>query len=207
MKDYINLYILQDYIHVYILVVIILFLIVFLICWIVGYWKIFQKAGKPGWHSFIPFLRTWDLFDISWNSNAAWVYLVLIIYGCVLNTVVETINKYTNEILYLTFCLTMIISGFMYIIMLYKLAKAYGKGFGHFIGLLLLNPISIIKLGLGDSKYQKNIKNTDNNNNNNCNNYSNYYYDNNYTNFSKPDYYSNANNTNNPQSDDKLEPW
>ena len=36
----------------------------------------------------------------------------------------------------------------------YKLAKAFGKGFGFFLGLLFLNPIFKLILGFGDAQYQ-----------------------------------------------------
>ena len=32
---------------------------------IIGLWKVFVKAGKPGWHAIIPFLNIYDIFDIS----------------------------------------------------------------------------------------------------------------------------------------------
>ena len=40
------------------------------------------------------------------------------------------------------------------VISTYKLAKAFGKGFGFFIGLLLLNPIFKMILGFGSAQYQ-----------------------------------------------------
>ena len=36
----------------------------------------------------------------------------------------------------------------------YKLAKAFGKGFGFFLGLLFLNPIFKLILGFGNAQYQ-----------------------------------------------------
>ena len=171
------------------------------ICLLVGWWKIFKKTGKPGWYSIIPLLNTWHQYELSWNSNAAWVSLVLGIFIALFQ---NANNSASNDAITGIYAITALVVFVMNIIMLYKLAKAFGKGFGFFVGLLLLNPIFIMILGCDDSKYQKNIINT----NNIYGNYSNYYNDNNnYTNFSNPDYYNNTNNTNNPQPDDKLEPW
>ena len=33
--------------------------------YIISLWKLFSKVGKPGWHSIIPFLNMYDLFEIS----------------------------------------------------------------------------------------------------------------------------------------------
>ena len=38
--------------------------LVLLVIAVVGAWKVFVKAGIPGWHSLIPFLNTYDLFTV-----------------------------------------------------------------------------------------------------------------------------------------------
>ena len=37
--------------------------LIWLIFQIIAMWKIFNKADKPGWHSIIPILNVYDLFD------------------------------------------------------------------------------------------------------------------------------------------------
>ncbi len=44
---------------------------------IIALWKIFEKAGKPGWHAIIPFLNIYDLFQISWKRKMGVATIVL----------------------------------------------------------------------------------------------------------------------------------
>lgn len=91
---------------------------------IIAEWKIFTKAGKPGWHSLIPFLNLYDIFEIAGYSG--WMFLTLLI-PCV---------------------------GWIFmILMLVKLAKAFGKGTGFAIGLIFLTNIFLLILGFGSAQY------------------------------------------------------
>ncbi len=91
---------------------------------IIGNVKIFQKAGKPGWHAIIPFLNTYDLFDLAWGNGI--LFLLLLIP----------------------------VANFVVLIMLYlKLAKAFGKDSGFGVGLIFLPFIFLLILGFGDAQY------------------------------------------------------
>lgn len=115
-------------------------------------WKIFVKAGKPGWHSIIPILHSWDEVDLSWNRTMAWVSVILGIVVGALNTPASAEDAST--VLKVLFTVLGIIVFIISVISEYKLAKAFGKGIGFFIGLLLLNPIFKLILGFGDAQYQ-----------------------------------------------------
>ena len=123
---------------------------------VIAYWKIFTKAGKPGWHSIIPVLNTWDEIDLSWNRTMAWVFLALtVVTSCLRGSLPQNGEESTG----LTFLgIIALICGIALIVIAliqeYQLAKAFGKGFGFFIGLLLLNPIFKLILGFGKSEYQ-----------------------------------------------------
>lgn len=91
---------------------------------IIGMWKMFSKAGKPGWAAIVPFYNMYCLFDIAWGNG--WLFLLTCI-PCV---------------------------GFIFqIIMYFKLAPAFGKGVGFAFGLLFLQPIFCLILGFGDAEY------------------------------------------------------
>ena len=45
------------------------------------------------------------------------------------------------------------LTGLITIIETYKVSRAYGHGFPYFLGLLFLEPLFILILGLGSSKY------------------------------------------------------
>lgn len=124
---------------------------------VVAYWKIFVKAGKPGWHSIIPILNEWDRTDLSWNSTMAWIMIACMILGSVfssrgytVNADGESVRTFIGTLGYIFSCVGAILA----LISEYKLAKAFGKGFGFFLGLVFLNPIFKMILGFGDAKYQ-----------------------------------------------------
>ena len=76
---------------------------------IVGYWKIFSKAGEAGWASIIPLYNQYILSKITFGNG--WLFLLLLI-------------PFVNFI-------------FM-IVMMYKLSKSFGHGIGFTIGLIFL---------------------------------------------------------------------
>ena len=92
---------------------------------IIAEWKVFVKAGEPGWAALIPFYNTYTLFKIAWGQG--WKFLLLLIP--VANIV-------------------------FYIMVNVKLARAFGKGAGFGWGLALLPVIFYPVLGFGDAAYQ-----------------------------------------------------
>lgn len=86
--------------------------------------KILMKAGKPGFHAIIPFLNTYDLFEIAWGKGI--YFLLLLIPGA--NVIVSVIYSL-------------------------KLAKAFGQSTGFAVGLILLSPIFTMALGFGNAEY------------------------------------------------------
>jgi len=91
----------------------------------IAYWKIFTKAGQPGWASLIPFYN---------------VYIILKIVG--------------REGWWLILYFIPIVSFVIQIIVAIDLAKSFGKGAGFGIGLAFLPFIFGPILGFGDASYQ-----------------------------------------------------
>lgn len=91
---------------------------------IVALWKIYAKAGEPGWASIVPFYCNYVLFKIAMGNG--WLFLLLF---------VPVVN---------------IVFGIM---VYFKLAKAFGKGVGFGFGLLFLTPIFILILAFGSAEY------------------------------------------------------
>ena len=92
---------------------------------IVGMWKVFTKAGEPGWAAIVPIYNFIVLLKVA--GKPAWWFLLMLIP--VVNFVVL-------------------------IIMDIAIAKNFGKGGGFAAGLILLAPIFFPILGFGDAKYQ-----------------------------------------------------
>jgi len=92
---------------------------------IIGMWKVFVKAGKPGWASIIPIYNLVVLLEIV-GKPIWWIILMLI----------------------------PLVNLIVYIIILVELAKRFGKGVGFAIGLLLFPFICFPILGFGSAQYQ-----------------------------------------------------
>ncbi len=100
--------------------------LVFYVIMIIGNWKIFEKAGEAGWKSIIPFLNTYIMFKIVYDSG--WKFLLIFV-------------PILGEVLAIAYC--------------FRLAQAYGKGTGFGIGMLLLSPIFYLILAFDNSaQYQ-----------------------------------------------------
>ncbi len=96
-----------------------------LVVFVIAYWKIYAKAGEPGWGSWVPIYKSYLLFKIAWGNG--WLFLLLLVP--IVNIVVAFVT-------------------------LYKLCKAFGYGVGFFLGMLFLAPIFILILAFGSAEYQ-----------------------------------------------------
>ncbi len=103
---------------------VVLILIVCLVT-IVSYWKIFEKAGIAGWKALVPIYNCYLMYDITMGNG--WLFLLLFVP--VANVVIN-------------------------ILQLYKLALAFGKGIGFFIGLWFLEIIFLPILAFDGSEYE-----------------------------------------------------
>ncbi|MBQ1735350.1 MAG: hypothetical protein II038_10865 [Lachnospiraceae bacterium] len=92
---------------------------------LIAEWRVFTKAGQPGWAILIPFYGTWVLYKVICGRGTAMFRLLIPFYN-----------------IYWAFK-SMI-----------KLAHAYGKGTGFGVGLIFLEPIFMCILGFGDAQYQ-----------------------------------------------------
>ena len=92
---------------------------------IAGLWKIFVKAGEPGWAAIVPIYNLIVLLKIV-NRPLWWIVLFLIPFVGII----------------------------MAFIVAFDLAKAFGKGAGFALGMIFLSPIFYPILGFGSAKYQ-----------------------------------------------------
>ena len=102
-----------------------IFYLAFTILMIAAWWKIFTKAGQPGWACIIPIYNLYVWCKIV-GRPWWWILLMLI--------------PFVNFIIL--------------IILMIDLAKSFGKGVGFGIGLLLLAVIFFPILGFGSATYQ-----------------------------------------------------
>ncbi len=99
--------------------------IVLAICIVIiaGVWKVFEKAGEPGWASLIP---VYNIFVMLKIAGRPWWWIIL------------AVIPFLNLIL---------------LIVPFDMAKRFNKGFGFGLGLLFLGFIFYPILGFGDAEY------------------------------------------------------
>ena len=98
--------------------------LVLMIFFIACFWKIFEKAGQPGWASIVPLYNTIILLKIA-GKPWWWIFLLLI----------PGVN---------------VVFAFIALI---DLAKNFGKGTGFGVGLVLLSFIFFPILAFGSARY------------------------------------------------------
>lgn len=87
-------------------------------------WKVFVKAGEPGWAAIVPIYNLYIILKIA-GKPGWWLLLFL----------VPIVNFVIAIMVYISF------------------AQAFGKGVGFALGLLFLSPIFFPILAWGDSRY------------------------------------------------------
>jgi hypothetical protein len=63
--------------EVVLILLVLMFFLLFAILPMVGVWKTFQKAGKPGWAAIVPVYNIWLMIDI---ADREWWWLIVIFF-------------------------------------------------------------------------------------------------------------------------------
>lgn len=98
---------------------------------IVSLWKVFTKAGRPGWAAIIPYYNQYKMVLIA--GKPGWWFILFFV-------------PFVNLIIM--------------IIVTHELSKAFGKGAGYTIGLIFLPFIFWPMLAFGDAKYTTPVSDT-----------------------------------------------
>lgn len=93
---------------------------------IASLWKVFEKAGEPGWKALIPIYNAFIMLQIA-GKPAWWIVLFFI--------------PLANFIAAILVCIS--------------LAEKFGKSSGFGVGLALLGPIFYPMLAFGDAQYRR----------------------------------------------------
>ena len=125
-------------------------LIVCLIAWC----KLFKKAGLPWERVFVPFYSTYWTCKLAGYAWMFWANLIAGLGGNILIVSFENFPPIVSALSSVQF-LAILVFFCMYCV---GLAKAYGKGKGFAVGLILLHPIFIAILGFGSASYVSHAK-------------------------------------------------
>jgi hypothetical protein len=103
----------------------IIFLVFFIIP-VAGLWKMFEKAGKPGWAAIIPIYNYIVALEIT--GKPIWWIAIILLVPC------------ANIVFVAMLCIA--------------LAKSFGKSDGYGIGMFFLPFVFFPMLGFSDARYQ-----------------------------------------------------
>ena len=101
-----------------------------LVLMVIALWKVFVKAGEPGWACLIPFYGWWVLMKISCKNTVLWFILMFIPF---VNFVAVTVS-------------------------LIGLAKSFGKGTGTILLMIFLPFIGLPMLAFGDAEWDPDLR-------------------------------------------------
>lgn len=127
-----------------------LFAVIWFLLNLVANWKILSKAGKGGWQSFIPVWNTIARYGVSWSKLIGFIVAVVAPVMLALASGERDLPQWFNIAASVTGALAAVLS----IIEKFKLSRAYGHGFFFGLGLLLLEPLFIMILAFGRSRYR-----------------------------------------------------
>ena len=91
---------------------------------IASIWRIFQKAGEPGWHAIVPFLNTWTMIKVA--GRPGWWFF-----------------------LYFVPCVNYVVA----FIVFFDVAKAFGRSSIFGVGTALFSPVFLPILAFGSSEH------------------------------------------------------
>ena len=91
---------------------------------LVANWRIYMKAGRPGWAAIVPFYNMYCLFDMAFGNG--WLFLL---------TFVPCVGAVMNIVMYV------------------KLSQAFGMSGAFAVGLIFLPYVFLPILGFGDAEY------------------------------------------------------
>lgn len=116
---------------------------------IIATWKLFEKAGEPGWQALIPLYSTYVQYKITWKTS--YFYLLL---GCLGTILIITLSDFLSALLLPLAFVAYAVTFFLNLISAHKLSTAFGHDIGFTLGLILLEPIFLMILGFGSSRYE-----------------------------------------------------
>ena len=111
------------------LIPLIIFYVALIVLMIAAQWKIFEKAGQPGWAAIVPFYNTYVLIVEVCKLPPVWFWLLLVP------------------------CANIVAAFYVIFVVPFKLAEKFGKDAGFGVGLLLLGIVFYPILGFGSAQY------------------------------------------------------
>ncbi len=122
------------------ILVVLLFALICTVLMVVSKWKIFEKAGKPGWAALIPYYSTYILYEMLNMQQCFVIYLVAALVSLFLGGILAQLAS--------------IVTFGLFVYANLNLAKAFGKEPAFVVGLTLLPIVFYPILAFGNADYQ-----------------------------------------------------
>lgn len=123
---------------------------------VVCQWKLFTKAGEPGWAAIIPIYNTFVMSKIAFG-NYNWAFVFLALWGVqmvisVMQSVLNVIDSDVVVVFFLMISLVRIVISLAYAavsgIITFFFSKAYGKSTAWNVLMIFFSPIMLIIMAL-----------------------------------------------------------
>ena len=121
---------------------------------ILGYYKLFDKAGESAWRCFIPILNEYTETKIAWSGSVYWKILALALGSAVFSYLIGVTSGLAQTGCLLAMGLCFAGGVILNIKRSYRLAQAFGKGKGYAAGILIFPPLFHMLLGFGNAQYR-----------------------------------------------------
>lgn len=116
-----------------------------LVFYIVVWWRIYRKAGEPGWAALVPGLSSWVMYKITWGRGSVFIGQLLI----------TGVLSLLGNISWLFTIGSVIVSLIYSIITNAKLAKVFRKSGGFAFGLIVLPIVFLPIVAFGSCEYDR----------------------------------------------------
>ena len=98
--------------------------LIVMVLMIAGLWKVYSKAGKPGWASIVP------IYNL-----IVWIQIV------------------KKPLWWIILCCIPLVNLYPAVVMTHRISRSFGKGVGTTIGLIFLPYVFYPMLGFGSAKF------------------------------------------------------
>ncbi len=124
---------------------------------LIGKFFIFEKMGMPGWKSLIPIYSDYLLFRELIGAGYFWGYIAsaLLAGSCSAFVTIGLVSGVMEFLFIITAVAACTVTIAIQIKLAHSLSKSFGHGIGYTFGLIFIEPIMLMILGLGNNRYAR----------------------------------------------------
>ena len=124
---------------------------------LIGKYFIFEKMGMPGWKSLIPIYSDYLLFRELIGVGYFWGYIAsaLLAGSCSAFVTIGLVSGVMEFLFIITAVAACTVTIAIQIKLAHSLSKSFGHGIGYTFGLIFIEPIMLMILGLGNNRYAR----------------------------------------------------